>query len=113
MGVAEFIRFDCEDDVRPLRVWDRIDDDLVERALPVATEAPSTQLQVDWVVTLEPQLGPALRPRDRQTGRLLPTPAPSVASKNPHLWPESSTRNSGARLAEACGCWAVTHGSAG
>ena len=75
MGVVELIRFDCDDLARPLRVWDRVDEDLVERSLLVVTEAECTVLPVIWTVVPDPALGPSLRPADRSTRVLLPSPS--------------------------------------
>ena len=75
MGVAELVRFDCDDDERPLRVWDRTDDDLVERTLERRTSAECRPLGIFWVVVDDPELGRALRPAHDPEGReLLPTP---------------------------------------
>jgi Uma2 family endonuclease len=75
MGVAELVRFDCDDVERPLRVWDRTDDDLVERALEQPTSAECKPLGIFWVVVDDLELGRALRPaRDPEGRDLLPTP---------------------------------------
>jgi hypothetical protein len=75
MGVAELVRFDCDDAERPLRIWDRTDDDFVERALERPTSAECKPLGIYWVVVDDPALGRALRPaRDRDGRELLPTP---------------------------------------
>jgi hypothetical protein len=75
MGVAELVRFDCDDVERPLRVWDRTDDGLVERSLERSTSAECAQLGVFWVVVDDSELGRALRlARDPEGRILLPTP---------------------------------------
>jgi Uma2 family endonuclease len=75
MGVAEFVRFDCEDLERPLRVWDRTDDDLVERTLQRPTSTECRHLNLYWVVVDDRELGRALRlARDAEGRDLLPTP---------------------------------------
>jgi Uma2 family endonuclease len=75
MGVAELIRFDCDDTERPLRIWDRTDDDLVERTLDRSNSAECRVLGIFWVVVDDPELGRALRPaRDAEGRELLPTP---------------------------------------
>jgi len=75
MGVAELVRFDCDDAERPLRIWDRTNDDLVERVLERPTSAECKPLGVFWVVVDDPELGRALRlARDRDARELLPTP---------------------------------------
>jgi Uma2 family endonuclease len=50
LGVRELVRFDpaC-DESTCLRIWDRVDDVLVERAL-FGTHIPSSVLPVNWVV---------------------------------------------------------------
>lgn len=75
MGVAELVRFDCDDLEQPLRVWDRTGDDLVERTLERPTSAACKPLGIFWVVVDDPELGRALRPaRDPEGRDLLPTP---------------------------------------
>jgi Uma2 family endonuclease len=75
MGVAELVRFDCDDPERPLRVWDRTDEDLVERTLERPTSAECRPLGIYWVVVEDPELGRALRPaHDAEGSELLPTP---------------------------------------
>lgn len=75
MGVAELVRFDCDDLERPLRVWDRTDDDLVERTLQRPTSTECRHLNLYWVVVDDAELGRALRlARDAEGRDLLPTP---------------------------------------
>ncbi len=49
LGVQELIRFDAEQDERPLRVWDRVDGALSERRVTGA-RASSLVLPLHWVV---------------------------------------------------------------
>lgn len=75
MGVGELVRFDCDDNERPLRVWDRTDVDLVERTLERPNSAECRPLGIFWVVVDDPLFGRALRPaRDPDGRELLPTP---------------------------------------
>jgi hypothetical protein len=74
MGVAELVRFDPEVDGGLLRIWDSVDDDLVERQV-TGRVAQSKQLPGFWVVTQDPELGPMLRLSHDELGqRLYPTP---------------------------------------
>jgi Uma2 family endonuclease len=73
-GVQELVRFhpDAPEGER-LRVWDRIDGDLVERAVE-GDRALCNALSLTWVVRPSPELGPMLRlARDQQGAALLPT----------------------------------------
>src|SRR6185436_12478032 len=75
MGVAELVRFDCDDAERPLRVWDRSDNDLVERTLERPGSTKCGPLGIFWVVVADPVLGRALRlAHDFDGHELLPTP---------------------------------------
>jgi Uma2 family endonuclease len=74
LGVKELVRFDPEAQVGRLRVWDRLDDDLVERELP-GLATPCSVLPGYWLATTHATLGPALRlSRDEAGMELLPTP---------------------------------------
>lgn len=73
-GIAELARFDSDDAATPLRLWDLIDGDLVERDMsdPEATRCDALGLY--WCVVRDPQLGPTLRlAHDRGGERLVPT----------------------------------------
>ncbi|HXK20792.1 MAG TPA: Uma2 family endonuclease [Polyangiaceae bacterium] len=75
LGVQELVRF--EPDARPpsLRVWDRVENDLVERD-DVGRSAPSLVLPGHWLLVDDPELGAALRlSHDAQGEQLYPTPA--------------------------------------
>jgi Uma2 family endonuclease len=75
MGVGELVRFDCDDIERPIRVWDRTEDDLVERTLQRPTSTECRPLGLYWVVVDDAELGRALRlARDAEGRDLLPTP---------------------------------------
>lgn len=73
VGISELVRFDA-DAAEPLRLWDFIDGDLVEREMsdPEATRCDT--LGFYWCVVRDPELGPTLRlARDREGERLVPT----------------------------------------
>ena len=73
-GIAEIVRFDCEDAVHPLRVWDHVNGDLVERELSGGRVAAS-HLGLYWVVVPHAACGLMLRlARDAEGQQLLLTP---------------------------------------
>jgi Uma2 family endonuclease len=73
-GIREVTRFDAENETRPIRVWDRIDGDLVERA-PHDQDLRECAVLGLWWTLLPSDLGPMLRlARDRAGHDLLPTP---------------------------------------
>jgi Uma2 family endonuclease len=74
-GVREVVFFDRKArEGRRIRVWDRIDDDLVERAVE-GDRAPCVTLDLWWVVAPIERDRIALRlARDREGRVLLPTP---------------------------------------
>jgi Uma2 family endonuclease len=72
-GVRELVRFDATNAERPLRVWDLVDGDLVERALD-GPRAESLVLQFWWVLHPDETGVPLLRlARDPEGVDLLPT----------------------------------------
>jgi hypothetical protein len=72
-GIAEVVRFDPESQSAPLRVWDRVKGDLVERAPGSAGLWECGALDLFWVV-VSTDLGPCLRlSRDREGTQLLAT----------------------------------------
>ncbi len=72
-GIGEVVRFDPDDVKAPLRVWDSLDGELVERAPQSATLQECTALGLWWVIVAS-DLGPVLRlARDREGQDLLPT----------------------------------------
>jgi Uma2 family endonuclease len=74
-GVSEIVRFDPENRTRPLRIWDLISGDLVERAHDDPDLRFCETLHLWWVIALDETLGPTLRlARDRRGRQLLPTP---------------------------------------
>ncbi len=73
-GVGEVVRFDAQDRMQPVRIWDRVDEDLVERAPGSPDLHECATLGLWWVVVSSP-FGPQLRlARDREGKELLPTP---------------------------------------
>jgi len=72
-GIAEVVRFDPDDVKAPLRVWDSLDGELVERAPQSMTLQECTALGLWWVIA-DSDYGPVLRlARDREGQDLLPT----------------------------------------
>ncbi len=73
LGVMELVRFDPASSDRPLRVWDLVDHDLVERVLDGCVAA-SRSLSGYWAVVADASLGPTLRlSHDANATRLYPT----------------------------------------
>lgn len=79
-GIAEVVRFDPDDGERPVRVWDHVDGDLVEREPPEDGVLECARLGLFWVVLPHPAFVRALRlARDREGRDLLPTPEEAEA----------------------------------
>jgi len=74
LGVQELVRFDPDAPAdAKLRIWDRVQEDLVERQLE-GNRSPSTTLDLWWVVLGDPELGDLLRLAEDSGGtQLLPT----------------------------------------
>jgi hypothetical protein len=73
LGVRELLRFESASPDRPLRIWDCIEGDLVEREL-TKRPAPSRVLPGHWLLVSEPDLGQVLRlSRDAVGLQLYPT----------------------------------------
>ncbi|HKO50421.1 MAG TPA: Uma2 family endonuclease [Polyangiaceae bacterium] len=60
-GIRELVRFDPEDVQNPLRLWDRLEGDLVEREVSKLELERSDVLGLFWLVEPAPQLGLLLR----------------------------------------------------
>lgn len=60
-GILELVRFDPEDANSPLRLWDRLEGDLVEREISRQELERSDLLGLFWLVEPDPELGQALR----------------------------------------------------
>jgi len=71
LGVRELLRFDPDSDARVLRIWDRVENDLLERA---GSDNVSRVLPGYWLVVNDPELGPTLRlSHDAEGKNLFPT----------------------------------------
>jgi len=68
-GVLELVRFDPEDARRPLRLWDRLEGDLVEREVSRHELERSDLLDLYWLVEPAPDLGRVLRLSRDSAGR--------------------------------------------
>jgi Uma2 family endonuclease len=80
LGVQELVRFDPEAAQHPLRIWDRLDNDLVERK-PSPQPARSNVLPGFWATVQDPKLGPSLRlSHDESGAALYPTPVETAAT---------------------------------
>jgi hypothetical protein len=74
-GIAEVVRFDDADAATPLRFWDLLDGDLVERDLTKEDVRFCDALGLYWSVVGDPVLGATLRlARDPEGKELLRTP---------------------------------------
>jgi Uma2 family endonuclease len=81
LGVRELVLFDPDDDERPLRLWDYVDGDLVERLVENARSAQCDALELWWLAIPAADLGLTLRlSRDVEGTLLLPTPTEAEAS---------------------------------
>ena len=75
MGIRELVRFDADAKAQQLRIWDRVDGDLVERLLDAPAASKSDIVDGYWVVTDDVEHGAMLRlARDTQGADLFPTP---------------------------------------
>jgi hypothetical protein len=69
------VRFDPKNRKHPVRVWDAIDGDLVERSADDPDLLACEALGLWWRVVTHPEDGPTLRlARDREGRDILPTP---------------------------------------
>jgi hypothetical protein len=74
-GIGEVVRFDPEEAAAPLRVWDRVDGDLIERTPESSTLRECAALGLWWVV-VPSELGALLRlAGDREGQKIVPTPS--------------------------------------
>jgi Uma2 family endonuclease len=74
LGITELVRFQPEDPRSPLRVWDYVEGDLVEREVAPGGLAECVPLGLWWTVKEDEDLGPVLRlSRDPGGSDLLPT----------------------------------------
>ena len=92
LGVSELVRFDPESS-EPLRVWDLVGGELVERALLTRTQ--SRYLRGFWVTGEHAGVGLALRlSRDAEGTLLYPTPAEAAEQRVRELEAELLRRQS-------------------
>jgi hypothetical protein len=93
LGVMELVRFDPASLDRPLRVWDLVDHDLVERIVE-GNVAASRCVPGFWVVVDDAALGPSLRlGHDASAERLYPTPQEQAEARVRQLQAELDRRN--------------------
>jgi len=80
LGASELVRFDPEAS-QPLRVWDRVEGELLERALS-APCTTSRYLRGFWLAAAPPGVGLALRLSHDEAGtQLFPTPAEAAEQR--------------------------------
>jgi len=78
LGILELVRFDPEQEADPLRIWDNVGADLVERVV-TAVPTKSLVLPGHWIVVKDPKLGITLRlSRDEQGRDLYATKAERI-----------------------------------
>jgi Uma2 family endonuclease len=81
-GIGEVVRFHPEDREQPIRIWDAVDGDLVERAEDDPDLHRCETLDLWWVTVEDAAIGPMLRlARDREGKELLPTPEEAEAKE--------------------------------
>jgi Uma2 family endonuclease len=74
-GVNEVVRFDQAEEGQPIRVWDRVQDELLERSPESLDHCACLSLGL-WWVAVPSDYGPMLRlSHDRSGTQLLPTPS--------------------------------------
>ncbi len=74
-GIAEVVRFDAEDEKQPIRAWDRVEGELLERS-PESLDLRACITLGLWWAVVPSAYGPQLRlARDRDGRELLPTPS--------------------------------------
>jgi hypothetical protein len=79
IGVAEVVRFDPNDRARPVRIWDHVAGDLVERDPADPAFAWCDALGAYFCVRSDPDRGPTLRlSRDAQGTDIFPTPSEAL-----------------------------------
>jgi hypothetical protein len=85
-GVAEIVRFDPDDSEQPLRLWDRVEGDLVERVLDGPAAFSCDALGLYWHHRPDQRLGSVLRLARGPEGRhLLVTPEERIAELEAEL----------------------------
>jgi Uma2 family endonuclease len=84
-GIAEVVRFDGEsaDASNVLRLWDNVDDDLVERDLSDPESLLCDALGAYWTIVPHPEMGRMLRlARNADGTGLLPTPEEAARAES-------------------------------
>ena len=103
-GIREVVRFHPEDRQRPIRIWDAVDGDLVERSPDDPDLHTCETLGLWWVTVEDAAIGPMLRlARDREGHDLLPTPDEAEAKEraaNAQLRAEARAAEAWAKEAE-------------
>ena len=102
-GVPELVRFNPRAKrTPPLRIWDRIDGDLVERDVMSASGRHCDALGLYWCIAPDPKLGSMLRlARDSAGQDLLPTLAEAGQREAQARQQEAQARQQEAAQAEA------------
>ena len=96
LGVVELVRFDPENAVQAIRIWDVLDGNLVERAHEQTVR--SNVLSAFWVVVSDPMVGPTLRlSHDPQGQSLFPTRAERAELRVKELEAELQRRGGAGR----------------
>jgi len=91
-GVGELVRFDADDASRSIRVWDRVDGELIERAQDDLHLRECMTLSAWWVVAPS-AYGPQLRlARDPEGRELYTTPVEDCARLKAELIEERQAR---------------------
>ncbi|HEY0468419.1 MAG TPA: Uma2 family endonuclease [Polyangiaceae bacterium] len=94
-GVLELVRFDPEDARNPLRLWDRLEGDLVEREVSKRELERSDLLGSYWLIEPSPDLGQVLRlSRDSAGSELL------LSDEETHHVEAEARRSAEARIRE-------------
>lgn len=95
-GIGEVVRFDPQDRARPIRIWDAVDGDLLERSPKDPDLYACEALGLWWTVVNDAKIGPMLRlSRDREGHDLLPTPEEAEAKSREA---EAKSREANERL---------------
>ncbi len=98
-GIGEVVRFAPEDLEQPIRIWDAVGGDLVERSPKDPDLLACEKLGLWWTVVNDAKIGPMLRlSRDREGRDLLPTPQEAEAKSREA---EAKSREAEAKSREA------------
>jgi hypothetical protein len=97
-GIREVVRFDAEDRENPIRIWDAVSGDLVERDPKQDPDSCASEaLGAWWVVVDEPKVGRMLRlSRDRDGRELWPLPEEAARAEKERV--EAAARTEKERL---------------